>query len=145
VILNKRGDNRDIPTIHESSAALGMIFRQTVEVVEGPTGLDKQHKFDIKKCSAFKDDYSITYSIWKTYLTLNTKILIFSAWDTAMEITSAMQTGQSITTRGCSQNGSPRGRRDIRSCTIKRPVPLKYSTTHIFPNQIFTTSHAARN
>jgi hypothetical protein len=28
VMLNKRGDDGDTPTIHESSAALGMIFRQ---------------------------------------------------------------------------------------------------------------------
>jgi hypothetical protein len=80
VILNKRGDTGDTPTIPESSAALEMLLRQTVEVVEGPTGLDKQRKFDIKlKCakkrSEFKDDYSVTYSIWKKYLTFYTNIL----------------------------------------------------------------------
>jgi hypothetical protein len=63
-----------------NNAALGMIFRQTVEVVEGPTGLDKQRKFDInqkcaKKRSAFQDGYFFTYSIWKTYLTFYTNIL----------------------------------------------------------------------
>jgi hypothetical protein len=42
VVLNKRGDDGDTSTIHDSSGALGMILRQTVEVVEGPTGLDKQ-------------------------------------------------------------------------------------------------------
>jgi hypothetical protein len=68
VILNKRGDDADTPNIHESSAALRMKFRQTVEVVEGPTGLDKQRKFDIKqkyakKRSACRDAYSVTYSI----------------------------------------------------------------------------------
>jgi hypothetical protein len=46
MILNKRGDDRDALTIHESSAALEMIFCQTVEVVKDLTGLDKQHKFD---------------------------------------------------------------------------------------------------
>jgi hypothetical protein len=48
--------------------------------VEGPTRLDKPRKFDIKqKCvkkrSAFKDGYCVTYSIWKTYLTFYTNIL----------------------------------------------------------------------
>jgi hypothetical protein len=33
VILSKRGDDGDTPTIHESSAALGMICFQAVEVV----------------------------------------------------------------------------------------------------------------
>jgi hypothetical protein len=48
VIPNKRGNDGNTLTIHESSAALGMIFCQIVEVVQSLAGLDKQHKSDIK-------------------------------------------------------------------------------------------------
>ena len=78
-MLDKKDDG-DSPTWHQSSAALGMIFRTSTEMVEGPGGLGKQQNFDVKqKCvkqrSIFKDGYSVTYAIWKAYLAFYTNLL----------------------------------------------------------------------